>query len=61
MLCDREVLRKEWARFVADEDGQTMVEYALLVNILTLAILLTARIMGRRVVNAFNRVANAIS
>ena len=47
-------------KFWSDESGQTLVEYALLVNLLTLVLLLTLSIMGRRLSSTFSNVTNAL-
>ena len=47
-------------KFWRDEDGQTLVEYALIVNFLTLVILLSLSIMGKRLSSTFSNVTNAL-
>ena len=47
-------------KFWRDENGQTLVEYALLVNLVTLVLLLTLSIMGRRLQSTFSNVTNAL-
>ena len=50
-------LRRLWA----DESGQDMVEYALLLVLLTLVTLVALRLMGTTIASFFERISNTLS
>ncbi|MCS7224086.1 MAG: Flp family type IVb pilin [Armatimonadetes bacterium] len=47
-------------RLLREEDGQTLVEYGLLVALVALVVIAALTILGRRVANTFNRVNNTL-
>ena len=47
--------------FFLDEDGQTLVEYGLLISLIALVLIGIMTVLGRRVYNVFNSAANAIT
>lgn len=47
-------------KFLNDESGATMVEYAVLVALISIAAIATIMIVGQRVDDAFERVVNAL-
>ena len=49
-------LRRLWT----DESGQDMVEYALLLVLLTLAVLVSMRLLGTTVANFFTAISNTL-
>ena len=48
-------------RFVQEEEGQTLVEYGLLISLIALVVIAVLTVMGRRVSNTFNQAASALS
>ncbi|RYG67839.1 Flp family type IVb pilin [bacterium] len=46
--------------FLREEDGQTLVEYGLLISLIALVVIAILSILGSRVRNTFNAAANAI-
>ena len=48
-------------RFVAEEEGQTLVEYGLLISLIALVVIAVLTVMGRRISNTFNNASNALS
>ena len=47
--------------FLRDEDGQTLVEYGLLISLIALVLISVLTLLGKRVYNTFNSAANAIT
>jgi pilus assembly protein Flp/PilA len=47
-------------QFVYEEDGQTLVEYGLLISLIALVVIAILSILGNRIKNTFNAAANAI-
>lgn len=43
-------------RFFAEEEGQTLVEYGLLVALIALVVIAVLTILGKKVENTFNAV-----
>jgi pilus assembly protein Flp/PilA len=43
--------------FLFDEDGQTLVEYGLLISLIALVVIAVLTVMGRRISNSFNGAA----
>jgi pilus assembly protein Flp/PilA len=41
-------------RFFREEDGQTLVEYGLLISLIALVVIAVLSLMGRRISNTFN-------
>ena len=48
-------------RFFAEEDGQTLVEYGLLISLIALVVIAVLTVMGRRISNTFGRASNQMS
>lgn len=46
------------SRFITEEDGQTLVEYGLLISLIALAVVTTITLFGRRVNNYYNNASN---
>lgn len=46
------------SRFVLEEDGQTLVEYGLLVSLIALVVIGVLTLMGRKISNTFTSAAN---
>ena len=46
--------------FIADEDGVTAIEYALIAALVGIAMAVAATALGGKISQAFNAVANAI-
>ena len=47
-------------RFVSDEDGQTLVEYGLLVSLIALVVIAVLSTLGKKVQTVFNVANNAL-
>lgn len=47
-------------RFFSEEEGQTLVEYALLISLLALAVITAVTFFGQRVNNHFNVISNQL-
>jgi len=45
-------------RFISEEDGQTLVEYGLLISLIALAVVTTVTLLGKKVNNYYNNVNN---
>jgi len=48
-------------RFVVEEDGQTLVEYGLLISLIALVVIAVLTVMGRRVSNTFSAASNQMT
>lgn len=48
-------------RFVSEEEGQTLVEYGLLISLIALVVIAVLTVMGRRISNTFNSAATQLS
>ena len=48
-------------RFIAEEEGQTLVEYGLLISLIALVVIAVLTVMGKKISNTFNGAANAMS
>lgn len=48
-------------RFVQEEEGQTLVEYGLLISLIALVVIAVLTVMGRRISNTFNAAADKLS
>lgn len=46
------------SRFISEEDGQTLVEYGLLISLIALALVTTVTLFGRKVNNYYNNIGN---
>ncbi len=47
-------------RFIQEEEGQTLVEYGLLISLIALVVIAILSILGGRVQNTFNSASNSI-
>ena len=48
-------------RFVQEEEGQTLVEYGLLISLIALVVIAVLTVMGNRIRNTFNSAANQMT
>lgn len=48
-------------QFIHEEEGQTLVEYGLLISLIALVVIAILSILGKRISNTFNSAANAIT
>ncbi len=48
-------------RFLQEEEGQTLVEYGLLVSLIALVVIAVLTVLGRRVSNTFNTASNGLA
>jgi pilus assembly protein Flp/PilA len=48
-------------RFFAEEEGQTLVEYGLLVSLIALVVIAVLTLLGRRVQTVFNNAQGALN
>ena len=51
---------KELMKFLKDEEGASMVEYALLVALIAVVVIAALLILGPRIADLFNVVSNAL-
>jgi len=49
-----------FSRFVYEEEGQTLVEYGLLISLIALVVIAVLTLLGSRVKNTFNAASNNI-
>jgi pilus assembly protein Flp/PilA len=47
-------------QFIHEEDGQTLVEYGLLISLIALVVISILSLLGKRIKNTFNAAANSI-
>jgi pilus assembly protein Flp/PilA len=47
-------------RFFQEEEGQTLVEYGLLISLVALVVIAVLTLLGRRISNTFNAASNQI-
>ncbi len=47
-------------RFARDERGATLIEYSVLIALVTAALIVTINLLGDNIQAAFNRVSNAL-
>ena len=47
-------------RFIQEEEGQTLVEYGLLVSLIALVVIAVLTLLGNKVKTVFNSAANAM-
>jgi pilus assembly protein Flp/PilA len=47
-------------RLIREEEGQTLVEYGLLISLIALVVIAILSILGNRIKNSFNSAANAM-
>ncbi len=48
-------------RFVQEEEGQTLVEYGLLVSLIALVVIAVLTVLGRKVQTVFNTATNSLT
>ena len=48
-------------RFFAEEEGQTLVEYGLLISLIALVVIAVLTVMGRRISNTFGAASNQMN
>jgi len=48
-------------RFFAEEEGQTLVEYGLLISLIALVVIAVLTVMGRRISNTFGATSNQMA
>ncbi len=48
-------------QFIHEEEGQTLVEYGLLISLIALVVIAILSILGNRIKNTFNAAANNLS
>ncbi len=48
-------------QLIHEEDGQTLVEYGLLISLIALVVIAVLSILGNRIRGTFNTAANSIS
>ena len=46
------------SRFISEEDGQTLVEYGLLISLIALAVVATVTLFGKKVNYYYNNIGN---
>ena len=47
-------------RFMQEEEGQTLVEYGLLVSLIALVVIAVLTLLGGKIKTVFNNAANAL-
>ena len=48
-------------RFVQEEEGQTLVEYGLLISLIALVVIAVLSIVGNKISNSFNAAGNQLN
>ncbi len=48
-------------RFFAEEEGQTLVEYGLLISLIALVVIAVLTLVGNRISNTFNAASNQMT
>ncbi|MBV9471011.1 MAG: Flp family type IVb pilin [Abitibacteriaceae bacterium] len=48
-------------RFFCEEEGQTLVEYGLLISLIALVVITALTVMGRKIRAGFSTAANSIT
>lgn len=48
-------------RFFQEEEGQTLVEYGLLISLIALVVIAVLTLLGRKIKNTFNTAAGSIN
>jgi pilus assembly protein Flp/PilA len=54
-------LIKKFAGFVKNEEGQGLVEYALILALVALLVIIALKFLGGTVANTYNNIGNALS
>ena len=47
-------------RFFAEEEGQTLVEYGLLISLIALVVIAVMTVLGNKISNTFNAAGNQL-
>ncbi len=47
--------------FLQEEEGQTLVEYGLLISLIALVVIAVLTVLGQRISNTFNSASNRIT
>ncbi|MBW3637254.1 MAG: Flp family type IVb pilin [Armatimonadetes bacterium] len=47
-------------RFIQEEEGQTLVEYGLLISLIALVVIAILSILGNKIKNTFNSAAQSV-
>ena len=55
-----EQIRRRLQAFAADDRGQGMVEYALILVLIAVAVIVIMQVVGHQVNNVFSNVSNAL-
>jgi pilus assembly protein Flp/PilA len=48
-------------RFIQEEEGQTLVEYGLLISLIALVVIAVLTVMGQRLKSGFNAASTSIA
>ena len=48
-------------RFMMEEEGQTLVEYGLLISLIALVVIAILTVMGNKLNNTFSKATNSLS
>jgi pilus assembly protein Flp/PilA len=48
-------------QFFVEEEGQTLVEYGLLISLIALVVIAVLTLMGKRISNTFNKAADQLN
>ena len=48
-------------RFLKEEEGQTLVEYGLLISLIALVVIAVLTLMGKKISNSFRASGNAMT
>ncbi len=49
------------SRFISEEEGQTLVEYGLLISLIALVVIAVLSIVGSKISNTFNAAGNQLN
>ncbi len=49
-----------WRQLLSDDEGQTLVEYGLLIALVALVTITALSILGHKIANTFNLINNAL-
>jgi pilus assembly protein Flp/PilA len=60
MVIGESVMKKLFVRLYRDDEGQDLIEYALLLGLITVGAVATITTIGGRVATLFNQVRTAI-
>ena len=60
MPQEKKLMKNLIARFVREEEGQDLIEYALLAGLITTAVVATITLVGTRVLELFTALNTAI-